>query len=82
MLFFQVVLGLVRELKMSFKNVILRYIIFCKKKKKRNVNILEATCTLIGESLSGDINLVVIGCNTVSVIILLDIILHQKELVI
>lgn len=81
MLFFQVVLGLVRELKMSFKNVILRCIIFCKK-KKRNVNILEATCTLIGESVSGDINLVVIGCNTVSVIILLDIILHQKELVI
>lgn len=46
------------------------------------MNILEATCTLIGESVSGDINLVVIGCNTVSVIILLDIILHQKELVI
>ena len=48
MLFFfsQIVLGLVRELKMSFKNVILRCMTLYK--KKRNVNILEATCTLIG----------------------------------
>ena len=31
--FFQIVLGLVRELKMSFKNVILRCMILSKKKK-------------------------------------------------
>ena len=31
--FFQIVLGLVRELKMSFKNVILRCMTLCKKKK-------------------------------------------------
>lgn len=33
--FFQIVLGLVRELKMSFKNVILRCMILSKKKKER-----------------------------------------------
>ena len=35
------------------------------------MNILEATSTLIGEYLSGDIHLVVIGYNTVLMIILL-----------
>lgn len=63
--FIQIVIVFFRELKISFKNIILRFMILCKIKRTHMFQKLQVLLK------SGDFYLVVLGYNTVSLIILL-----------